>query len=158
MWEDITIIDIISIIISVCALISSVYVGIRQVKISKMQVDFQNKVELYLLAGQYTIHDADNVIPDRIVPAIFVRNLGNNVIYLEKYVFNGRTYPLGEEVLPPLSKYDGFRYIDLPTDGTPHVSINVYFRDWQKKLWQVDGYADFRDGKWEVTYSPCKKR
>lgn len=149
--------DTISIIISICALISSAYVGIRQVRISKVQADFQNKVELYLLTGPYTIHDANNVIPDRIMPAIFVRNLGNNVIYLEKYVFNGREYPLGKEVLPPLSKIDGFRYIDLPTDGTQHVSLSVYFRDWQKHLWKTVGYADYKDGQWEITYSPCER-
>lgn len=158
MGENITILDITSIIVSICALISSVYVGVRQVRISKVQIDFQNKVELYLLTGHYTLRDVDNIISDRSVPAIYIRNLGNNVIYLEKYIFNGREYPLGEEVLPPLSKYDGFRYIDLPTDGTTHVSLNIYFKDWQKRLWQVDGYADFKDGKWEITYSPCKKR
>ena len=149
--------EIITIIISICALVSSAYVGIKQVRISKVQIDFQNKVELYLLAGQYTAHDIGNTIPDRIIPAVFVRNLGNNVIYLEKYIFNGREYPLGEEILPPLSKIDGFRYIDLPTDGTTHVSLKIHFKDWQKQLWQVDGYADFRNGKWEITYTPCEK-
>lgn len=150
-------IDIITIIISICALVLSVYVGIKQVKISKIQIDFQNKVELYLLADHYTLHDINNVIPDRSIPAIFIRNVGSNVIYLEKYTFSGKDYPLNDQVLPPVSAYDGYRYIYLPSDGTTHISLIIDFKDWQKQRWQTTGYADFRDGKWEVTYFPCKK-
>lgn len=149
--------DVITIIISICALVSSLYVGIKQVKISKIQVEFQNKVELYLLVESCTIHDINNQTPDKVVPAIFIRNVGSNVTYLEKYTFNGRDYPLSDEVLPPVSSYDGFRYIYLPRDGTTHVSLMIVFKDWKKQRWQTTGYADFRDGKWEITYSPCRK-
>lgn len=130
----------------------------KQVMISQMQADFQNKVELYLLSQPITLKDANNKIPDKVVPAIYIRNIGSNVIYLEKYLFNGREYPLGKEVLPPVSSYDGFRYIFLPTDGTIHVSFEIKFRDWKMQKWKTVGYADFKDGVWDVTYSPCEKR
>lgn len=149
--------EIISIIISICALVSSVYVGIKQVRISKMQIKFQNKVELYLLTGPITLHNIDNIAPDETRLAIFIRNIGNQVIYLEKYTYDGKDYPLSNEVLPPVAAYDGFRYIFLPRDGTTHISLKITFKDWQKQQWQTIGYADFREGKWEVTYSPCEK-
>lgn len=140
--------DIISIIISICALISSVYVGIKQVKISKAQVDFQNKVELFLYAGVHVNN----------IPVVFIRNIGNNVIYLEKYIFNGQEYPLGKYVLPPVSTYDWYRYINLPTNGVSHVSLKIEFEDWTGQKWQTVGYADYKDDSWELKYSPCERR
>lgn len=152
------IIDIIPIVISTIALISSVLIGKKQVQISKQQADAQNKVELYLLSQPITMRSANGDVPDRIVPAIYIRNIGANVVYLENYCFNGREFPLGKNVLPPASAYDGFRYIYLPTDGTDHISLKINFLDWQNQKWQTTGYADFKDGLWEVTYSPCERR
>lgn len=37
------------------------------------------------------------------------------------------------------------------------VSLKVLFHDWQNQKWQTEGYADLRNGIWEITYSPCKK-
>lgn len=152
------VLDILPILISVIALISSIIIGRRQVKIYQMQVDFQNKVELYLLFQAITLKDMNNTIPDEMVPAICIRNIGTNVVYLEKYVFNGREYPLGQQVLPPVSAYDGYRYIFLPTDGTTHISLTISFQDWQHQKWETVGYADLSDGRWEITYSPCERK
>lgn len=148
---------VISLIVSICALVSSIFIGIRQVKISQMQTDFQNKVELYLLSQPITLRDAEGNEPDIVRPAIYIRNIGTNVIYLEKYIFDGREFPLGQNVIPPVSAYDGFRYIFLPTDGTDHVSLKIIFQDWQKQRWETSGYADLKDGIWNLTYSPCKR-
>lgn len=152
------IIDIIAIAISVIALISSAIIGRKQVQISKQQADSQNKVELYLLSQPITLRSAKGDAPDRVLPAIYIRNIGANVVYLENYTFNGREFPLGKNVLPPVSAYDGFRYIYLPTDGTDHISLKINFLDWQNQKWQTTGYADFKDGLWEITYSPCERR
>ena len=157
--------DIVPIIISVIALISSVIIGKKQVTISKQQIEIskqqantQNKVELYLLSQPITLKNANGSVPDKALPAIYIRNIGANVVYLEKYTFNGREFPLGKEVLPPVSSCDGFRYIYLPTDGTDHVSLKIFFLDWQNQKWQTTGYADLKNGIWEITYSPCEKR
>lgn len=152
------VIDIIAIAISIIALISSALIGKKQVEISSQQADAQNKVELFLLSHPITLHSAEGTVPDKVVPAIFIRNIGANVIYLENYTFNGREFPLHKHVLPPVSTFDGFRYIYLPTDGTNHISLKINFLDWKNQKWQTTGYADFKDGIWEVTYSPCEKR
>lgn len=157
MQENI-IIDIIAIAISVIALISSAIIGRKQVQISKQQADSQNKVELYLLCQPITLRSAKGDVPDRVLPAIYIRNVGANVVYLENYTFNGREFPLGKEVLPAVSSYDGFRYIYLPTDGTDHISLKINFLDWQNQKWQTTGYADLKDGIWKVTHSPCERR
>jgi hypothetical protein len=152
------IIDVIPIVISIIALISSVLIGKKQVEISKRQDDAQNKVELYLLFQPITLRSAKGDVPDRVLPAIYIRNIGANVVYLENYTFNGREFPLGKNVLPPVSTYDGFRYIYLPIDGTNHISLKINFLDWQNQKWQTTGYADLKEGIWEVTYSPCERR
>lgn len=148
-------IQVTTIAISLLALITSVYIGIKQVKISKVQNDMQNKVELYLLSQPITISHAYQNTPDILRPALYIRNIGSAVVYLERYIFNGREYPLGKEILPPVSAYDGYRYIFLPTDGTDHVSFEIFFLDWQNNPWKTSGYADFINYVWEVIYEPC---
>ena len=157
--------DILPIIISIIALGTSLIIGKkqfeiskRQVEISKLQADAQNKVELYLLSEPITLRKADGSVPDKIVTGIIIRNVGNNVVYLDKYSFNGKEYPLHKEVLPPVSSFNGYHYIYLPTDNTTHISLTVDFYDWQNRLWRTKGYADFRNGIWEITYSPCERQ
>lgn len=149
------ILNILTFIVSILALISSIQIGRKQYELSKWQAEAQNKVELYLLTQPITLKSADGIQPDQSVPAIYIRNVGGNVIYLERYLFNGREYPLGKEVLPPMSVCEGYRYIYLPTDGTTHVSLQIYFEDWQKKQWMTKGFADWEDGIWKITYQPC---
>ena len=149
--------DIFTLIISIVALLSSFYIGKKQYELAQMQAAAQNKTELYLLVQMITLRDAAGKQPDKTLPAIYIRNIGNNVVYLDKYLFNGREYPLGKEVLPPVSSFDGFHYIYLPTDGTTHISLEIDFRDWRGHLWKTKGYADLNDGIWKVTYSPCER-
>lgn len=148
--------NILTLSISLLALISSFFIGTKQFELSKMQAAAQNKVELYLLCQPITLKDMDGRQPDKMVPSVSIINIGNNVIYLDKYSFNGREYPLGKEVLPPVSAYNGIHYIILPKDGTTHVSLEIDFYDWQNKHWKTKGYVDLRNGKWEITYSPCE--
>lgn len=122
-----------------------------------MQADAQNKVELYLLSAPVTLRDAKGENPDTVVPAIYIRNIGNNVVYLENYFYNGKEYPLGKEVLPPVSAYDSFHYIFLPRDGTLHVSYEINFCDWKNRPWRTKGFADLRNGTWDITYTPCER-
>lgn len=153
------ILDIVPIVISTIALISSVLIGKKQVEISKQQADAQNKVELYLLVDFRIYRDAEGREPDKKVPAIFIRNIGGNIIYLENYIFNGRKYDIGKQVIPPVSIYQEALYaIELPTDGTSHVSLEINFLDWKNQTWQATGYADFKDGMWDIICAPCERR
>lgn len=109
--------NILTLSISLLALISSFFIGKKQFELSKMQAAAQNKVELYLLCQPITLKDMDGRQPNKMVPSISIINIGKNVIYLDKYSFNGREYPLRKEVLPPVSAFNGIHYIFLPTDG-----------------------------------------
>lgn len=149
------ILNVLTLIVSVLALISSFWIGRKQYELSRLQAAAQNKVELYLLSQPITLKDAGGVQPDQIVPAIYIRNVGGNIIYLKRYRFNGRSYPLGQEVLPPMSVCEAYRYIYLPTDGTTQVSLQIYFMDWQSAEWKTEGCADLENGVWNITYLPC---
>lgn len=82
--------DIFTLIISIAALLSSFYIGKKQYELAQMQAVAQNKTELYLLVQTITLRDASGNQPDKALPAIYIRNIGNNVVYLDKYLFNGR--------------------------------------------------------------------
>lgn len=112
-------IDIIAVIISFFALGMSAYIGLKQVKINQKQADFQDKVELYLLNESITIRSADGSKPDEVFPGIFIRNVGNSVVYLERYIFDGKEYPLHKEVLPPVSAYNAFHISSYRPMGRP---------------------------------------
>lgn len=125
---------------------------VKQIEISQMQIDFQNKVELFVFATVYTPYPGTNI------PAIFIKNAGNNVVYLIKYDLNGQERLQNMYVLLPISVCNEVCYrIDLPTDGTTHFSFKLDFEDWKKQKWQTKGYVDFRNGIWELTYSPCER-
>lgn len=150
--------EVLSIVVSVIALISSAVVGYKQVSISRLQVDMQDKVELYLLSQPVTFRDANKQQEDVTVPAIYIRNIGNSVIYLESYKYNGEKHILGKTVLPPVSHYDGFYYIFLPTNEITHISFEIHFRDWKNQPWKTLGIADLKDGIWKITHYPCERR
>ena len=144
--------NVLPILISVAALISSIFIGRKQVEISRTQIDLQTKVELFLVLGTYRTSGGQ-------VPAIIIRNAGNSTVYLTKYEWNGKEFPQHSFVLPPMSVCtDAGFYIDLPADGTKHVSFRLKFKDWNMEKWVTEGYLDFKDGSWELIYSPCKRK
>lgn len=147
--------SIISIVVAVLALISSTCVGIQQVKINKEQLELNNKVELYMKSDAIELREMNKDNSGLLVPGIIIQNARSNTIYLEKYFFNGNEYPLGKEVLPPISECGAYHYIYLPTDDRTHVSLEVFFLDWHSKEWKTVGYADYQNGQWVLTYSPC---
>ena len=145
------IINVLSIAISLVALFSSIVIGKKQVEISQAQSAFQNKVELYVLSAFRTHKGLDE-------PIIVVKNLGNNVIYLEKFVLNGSEHLTEEFIIPPVtSEHDACYIIAYPQDGTDHVSFQIVFRDWNNQAWNTTGYSDLIEGSWKLTYSPCEK-
>ena len=66
------ILNILTLIVSVPALISSIQIGRKQYELSKWQAEAQNKVELYLLTQPITLKSADGIQPDYSVPAIYI--------------------------------------------------------------------------------------
>ena len=55
------ILNILTFIVSVLALISSIQIGRKQYELSKWQAEAQNKVELYLLTQPITLKSADGI-------------------------------------------------------------------------------------------------
>ena len=55
------ILNILTFIVSVLALISSMQIGRKQYELSKWQAEAQNKVELYLLTQPITLKSADGI-------------------------------------------------------------------------------------------------
>ena len=114
-------------------------IGRKQYELSKWQAEAQNKVELYLLTQPITLKSADGIQPDQSVPAIYIRNVGGNVIYLERYLFDGREYPLGKEVFAADVCMRGlslYLFADRWNDSCFAANI---FRGLQKKQWTTKG-------------------
>lgn len=154
---NITIGEILTISVAFLAFISASLIGKRQNEINNVLLKLQNSIELYILSGHITLKDATGEQKDNIVPCMFIRNLSQSAIYLNKYLFNGKEYPLYDEVLPPICQYDGFHYIFLPRDETTHVSFEVFFSSWTREKWKTKGFADLTDGQWKITYEPCQR-
>ena len=55
------ILNILTFIVSVLALISSIQIGRKQYELSEWQAEAQNKVELYLLTQPITLKSADGI-------------------------------------------------------------------------------------------------
>lgn len=154
---DVTLGEVLTIVVALLALLSATLIGKKQNKINEILLKLQDSVELYILSNPITIRDLTGEQKDKIVPGLYIRNLSQSSIYLSKYLFNGRDYPLYDEVLPSVSQYDSFHYIFLPTDGTTHVSFEIFFLNWKREEWRTKGYADFIDKQWKITYEPCKR-
>lgn len=148
------IINIISLIISIIAIVVSAIFAYKQIKMDKEEYMTRNKIELYLYADAVKRYDLNNG-EETICPAIIIRNVSRSVVYLEKYIFNGREYILNNVVLPSAESTEAMHYIYLPTDLSTHVSFNIYFKDWNNTNWQTDGYADLINREWKLSYNPC---
>lgn len=145
------VLEIITIIISIIALIISTYIGYRQTKISKLQIEMNNKVELYLDVELFRLNQ------QFLNPAICVHNVGGNVIYLEKQIIDGREYSLANQIIPPVTYISRCHTIWLSNNIT-YNSFEIYFRDWKGIPWKTKGCANLHDGVWNISYSPCEKR
>jgi hypothetical protein len=151
--------EILAAIFAFIAIISAWRIGKEQNKINEQIFKMQDNVELYILSTFITLKDHTGVNADKQVPVLLIRNLSASVIYLEKYLFNAQEHLLYDEVLPPVSHYDGFHYVYLPQEERliPHVTFEIFFADWQHRKWHAKGNVSFSDGQWKFTYTPCQK-
>lgn len=143
-----TILTIIPIIISVLSLVGTIFIGLKQANIYKKQFEFQSKTEIYLF-----VNTNNNSIWNQ---HMCISNIGNNVIYLDRFIINGMEYDLNMEILPVFSSTNVVKPIPLPMNGNNHVSLNIYFNDWQGNKWLTKGEANFQNGQWGISYKPCE--
>jgi len=128
-------------------------VGVLAYWIGKMQAKIQDSVELYASLGIMKIINTNQENP-----IIHIQNIGTRVVYFDSYEFNGRVYELNGQVRP--STYSGainsFYRIDLPTDGTNHVSVYISFHDIENRKWKSKIMCDFQNGWWDIKTYPSQ--
>lgn len=113
----------------------------EQSKMNRSLVNVQDSVEL---------HASPLVVPTGDIQKLYIalQNVGTRVIYLESYVFNGKKYELGGQILA--STYSqalaNYYQIELPSNGENHVSLEVVFKDIQEERWSSSFEADQKEG------------
>ena len=115
------------------------------------QIQLNDVVEIYATPDTKTVLNATTGA-STIAAIIGLRSIGTRLIYLDKYVFNGSEYKTNGQVLPSTySQSTGLYWIDLPTNGTNHVSIVVYYHDQSGRKWKSEITADFIEKSWKVS-------
>lgn len=122
--------------------------------IGRMQAKIQDSVELYASFG--IIKNLDS---GQDVPIIHIQNIGTRLVYFNSYAFNGRIYELNAQVRPPVSSgaINSFYRINLPTDGTDHVSVFIFFHDVDGRKWKSKIICDLANGWWDIKTYPSNK-
>lgn len=84
----------------------------------------QDAIELFAVPG---VRDDRNMQGERksLTPIIQLLNTGTRVIYLDRYIFNGKIYETSGQVLPPAyGQCNHYYWIELPShDKEVHVSL-----------------------------------
>jgi hypothetical protein len=137
--------------------ISTVLIGILAGYIAWRQLRIQDTIELY--CSLLLINSKDSEGNTISVPYIHVQNVGTRLVYLDKYIFNGREYMTDSQILP--STYSGaensFYRIQLPINGETYVSMEVFYHDLNNRPWSSKIIAN-RGGLmgWEIKTLPRK--
>ena len=133
----------------------AVWIGIVQKKINKAIHRTQDTVELYASFAIRQIKDKKDNITSQ-TPLIYVQNVGTRLIYLDKYIFNGKTYNTDGQVLPSTysQALDNFYWIELPTNGETHVFLEVYYHDLENRGWKSVIIADLENNIWKIKTLP----
>lgn len=88
-------------------------------------------------------------------PIIKLQNTGTRLVYLDKYIFNGIEYITHGQILPPtLYQSNGIYWVDLPTNGSQRVSLEVYYHDLDNRFWKSSIVAEFINSSWKVSSFP----
>ena len=146
-----TLADIISSVLSCGTLIAALYVGIIQNRINKRLLLIQDGVDFYLRIAQRV----DEKDPSKMLSAyIEIRNISATPLSLERYVFNGVERIISPYRLPPAAQFpDAYYYINLPpVDQMDYASFTLYFEDATQRKWEVPGRAEFKNGRWELSW------
>jgi hypothetical protein len=127
-----------NIILLVTAVVALV-VGLNQVRINDV-------IELYVVSG--TKLGLNNIQ----IPVFYIQNIGTRVVYLDKYIFNGKEYKTNGQVLPPsYSQKEAVYWVELPRNGETHVSLNIYYHDLDGRKWKSEAIGDVVDGFWNIS-------
>ena len=142
-------------IVTLFDLVAAYCLGKEQNKINNAIHRTQDTVELYCSSLIIVNKDEKDQIISAL-PYIHIQNVGTRLIYLDKYIFNGRVYGTDGQVLPSTysQAINNFYRIELPTNGDVHVSLEVFYRDLENRKWSSVVYADKNQSNWNVKTLP----
>jgi len=141
--------------VTLLAIIAAYLVGRKQNKLNELISRTQDAIELYAsLAVQKTVDENDKVISQS--PLIHIQNVGTRIIYFDQYIFNGKVYKTDGQILPPTysQALNNFYWVELPTNGETHVSLEVFYHDQENRYWSSMIFADFINGQWRIKTLP----
>ena len=116
-------------LIALIAVVAAYLIGSKQIRI-------QDTVELYGSLFLIKNVDAEDKVVST-VPYIHVQNVGTRLVYLDKYIFNGREYLADSQILPSTYSQaeNNFYRVQLPTNEETYVSMEVFYHDLDHRFW-----------------------
>ena len=126
--------------------------------LTRKQLKIQDTVELY---ASLLLVDSQNSQGNTIsrIPYIHIQNVGTKLVYIDKYIFNGREYLADSQILPSTysQAQNNFYRIPLPTNNETYVSLEVFYHDLDTYFWSSKVIAN-KGGPfgWEIKTLPRK--
>lgn len=148
--------DLLTAVVALVAFAGAMYVGSQQNKINKKILNLQDAVDVYLEIGlrPEIINQKEGV-----VPVIRIHNISALPIALQGYIFNGMERKISLYRLPPAAQFpNAHYYIYLPIEGIDYVSFSIEFEDTFHRRWEVKGFTELKNGKWEVSADMPKRK
>ncbi|MFI5260490.1 MAG: hypothetical protein ACHQU0_01705 [Candidatus Paceibacteria bacterium] len=119
------------------------------------QIYLSDVVELYAITSSKQVLNVDTGVTSTPSVIIAIQNIGTRLVYLDRYIFNGSEHQTNGQILPPTySQSNGAYLIDLPNNGTHHVSTVVYYHDLDNRHWKSEIISDFVDNAWRTSSLP----
>lgn len=147
-WE-LNIGDLLAVVVAIIAASGAIYIGIQQNKINKRLLALQDAIDVYLEIG---FRNAIVKEKEMLVPVIMVHNISTLPVSLVGYTFNGIERNISAYRLPPAAQFPNAHYfIYLPLEDIDYVSFLLEFEDFFKRKWSVKGFAEIRNGRWEIS-------
>ena len=150
--------EILTSLIALLTFIVAIFIGKEQNRINRYLLKIQDFVEIFINIENFQIQSSNNSSSSR--PVMRIYNIGNLVIFLSAYTFNGVRYSIENAAIPPVKMFpEHYYYIELPTNGTSHVSFELLFIDSLNKKWKAEGVADCSNehNNWQIKVSRCKR-
>lgn len=148
--------DLLTAAVALIAFAGAMYVGSQQNKINKAMLNLQDAVDVYLEIGfRAAIVNQE----ESAVPVIMIHNISALPIALQGYIFNGIERKISPYRLPPAAQFpNAHYYIYLPVEGIDYVSFSLEFEDTFRRRWEVKGFTELKNGKWEVSADVPKRK
>jgi len=139
-------------VMEIINVIAVLIVGFLAYKINSRLSDLNDSVELYATS-------AINKMGDKEIPIVHIQNVGTRHVYFDRYTFNGKVYKLNGQVRPPTycGAENNFYWIELPTNGESHVSLEVDYHDIDDRRWRTEIFANLANGVWKLDTMPRKR-